>query len=98
MCCISVIILDNFVSWNWQNDVDLVRKIEDVLGKQLEEYKCNENEAIADITKVRSLFSLVIVIAMNYWIAALFMCEVFYYLVSKAVIPSFIMFLVVYVS
>lgn len=38
-----------------QNDVGLVHEIEAVLGKQLEEFECKENEVLSDSTKVRSL-------------------------------------------
>lgn len=38
-----------------QNDVGLVHEIEGVLGKQLEEFECKENEVLSDSTKVRSL-------------------------------------------
>ncbi|KAL7258773.1 hypothetical protein ACSBR1_004805 [Camellia fascicularis] len=34
-----------------QNDVDLIHDIEAVLGKQLDKFKYNENEVLADITK-----------------------------------------------
>lgn len=37
-----------------QNDVELVHEIEAVLGKQLEEFECKENEVLSDSTKVRS--------------------------------------------
>ncbi|CAL5401162.1 unnamed protein product [Camellia sinensis] len=35
-----------------QNDVDLIHEIEAVLGKQLDKFEYNENEVLADITKV----------------------------------------------
>ncbi|CAN4117877.1 unnamed protein product [Withania somnifera] len=40
------------LSFVTQNDVDLIHEIEAVLGKQLEEFECKENEVLADITKV----------------------------------------------
>lgn len=38
-----------------QNDVDLIHEIEAVVGKQLEEFECKEQEALSDITRVRHL-------------------------------------------
>lgn len=35
-----------------QNDVKLIHKIEDVVGKQMEKFECKEDEVLADITKV----------------------------------------------
>ncbi|CAL5340185.1 unnamed protein product [Camellia sinensis] len=40
------------VSLVYQNDVDLIHEIEAVLGKQLDKFEYNENEVLADITKV----------------------------------------------
>ncbi|XP_074270810.1 DEAD-box ATP-dependent RNA helicase 36 [Silene latifolia] len=40
------------VSFVTENDVELVHKIEEELGKKLEEFKCKEKEVLADITKV----------------------------------------------
>ncbi|GMH10681.1 hypothetical protein Nepgr_012522 [Nepenthes gracilis] len=40
------------LSFVTQNDVDLIHEIEAVIGKQLEEFTCKENEVLADITKV----------------------------------------------
>ncbi|KAK1303395.1 DEAD-box ATP-dependent RNA helicase 36 [Acorus calamus] len=40
------------VSLVTQNDVDLVHKIEDVIGKQLDTYECKENEVLDEFTKV----------------------------------------------
>lgn len=40
------------VSLVTQNDVDLIHEIEAVLGKQLDKFEYNENEVLADITKV----------------------------------------------
>ncbi|XP_015882044.2 DEAD-box ATP-dependent RNA helicase 36 [Ziziphus jujuba] len=40
------------VSFVTQNDVELVHEIEAVLGKQLEEFECKENEVLSDSTKV----------------------------------------------
>lgn len=37
-----------------QNDVGLIHEIEAVIGKQLEEFKCKENEVLSDSTRVRS--------------------------------------------
>lgn len=36
-----------------QYDVDLIHEIEDLIGKQLEEYDVDEEEALKEITKVR---------------------------------------------
>lgn len=36
-----------------QNDINLIREIEAVLGKQLDKFECNENEVLSDIKKVR---------------------------------------------
>lgn len=41
-----------------QKEVNLVKKIEEVVGKQMEEFECKENDALADITKVLHLFQL----------------------------------------
>lgn len=38
--------------WFLQKEVNLVRKIEEVVGKQMEEFECKEKEALADITQV----------------------------------------------
>lgn len=38
-----------------QNDVDLIHEIEAVVGKQLEEFECKEQEVLSDITRVRHL-------------------------------------------
>ncbi|PQQ02469.1 DEAD-box ATP-dependent RNA helicase 36 [Prunus yedoensis var. nudiflora] len=35
-----------------QNDVKLIHKIEDVVGKQMEKFECKEDEVLADITKI----------------------------------------------
>lgn len=35
-----------------QYDIDLVHKIEELIGKQLEQYECEEAEALKHITKV----------------------------------------------
>ncbi|GAB2300521.1 DEAD-box ATP-dependent RNA helicase 36 [Dionaea muscipula] len=40
------------LSFVTQNDVDLIHEIEAVIGKQLDEFECKENEVLADITKV----------------------------------------------
>ncbi|KAK1280824.1 DEAD-box ATP-dependent RNA helicase 36 [Acorus gramineus] len=40
------------VSLVTQNDVDLVHKIENVIGKQLDTYECKENEVLDEFTKV----------------------------------------------
>lgn len=40
-----------------QKEVNLVKKIEEVVGKQMEEFECKENDALADITKVLHFFS-----------------------------------------
>ncbi|KAH6768716.1 RNA helicase 36 [Perilla frutescens var. frutescens] len=40
------------LSFITQNDVDLVHKIEAVIGKQLDEFECKEKEVLEDITKV----------------------------------------------
>ncbi|XP_058070287.1 DEAD-box ATP-dependent RNA helicase 36 [Magnolia sinica] len=40
------------VSFVTQNDVDLIHEVEAVIGKQLDEFECKENEVLADITKV----------------------------------------------
>lgn len=36
-----------------QNDIDLIREIEVVLGKQLDKFECKENEVLDDIKMVR---------------------------------------------
>lgn len=41
-----------------QNDVELIHKIEEDLGKQMEEFKCKENEVLENITKVRFKMAL----------------------------------------
>ncbi|KAI8020684.1 DEAD-box ATP-dependent RNA helicase 36 [Camellia lanceoleosa] len=56
-----------------QNDVDLLHEIEAVLGKQLDKFEYNENEVLADITKVRLLgytylIILTVKFTMNYWL------------------------------
>ena len=38
-----------------QKDICLLHEIEDVVGKQLEAYECNDKEVTKDITKVRLL-------------------------------------------
>lgn len=40
------------ISFVTQNDVALVHEIESVIGKQLDQFECKENEVLADITKV----------------------------------------------
>ncbi|KAJ4710242.1 DEAD-box ATP-dependent RNA helicase [Melia azedarach] len=40
------------VSFITQNDIDLIHQIEAVLGKQLEEFECKEQEVLSDITRV----------------------------------------------
>ncbi|GAA0153358.1 RNA helicase [Lithospermum erythrorhizon] len=40
------------ISFITQNDINLIHGIEEVLGKQLEKYECQEKEVLADITKV----------------------------------------------
>lgn len=35
-----------------QYDIDLVHKIEELIGKQLEAYQCDEGEVLKGITKV----------------------------------------------
>lgn len=40
------------VSFVTQNDIDLIHEIEAVLGKQLEQFECKENEVLSDITRV----------------------------------------------
>eukprot|EP00262_Sarcandra_glabra_P012943 TRINITY_DN3452_c0_g2_i1.p1 TRINITY_DN3452_c0_g2~~TRINITY_DN3452_c0_g2_i1.p1 ORF type:complete len:254 (-),score=52.57 TRINITY_DN3452_c0_g2_i1:423-1160(-) len=40
------------VSFVTQNDVDLVHEIEAVIGKQLDEFECKENEVLDNITEV----------------------------------------------
>ncbi|KAB2601885.1 DEAD-box ATP-dependent RNA helicase 36 [Pyrus ussuriensis x Pyrus communis] len=40
------------ISFITQKEVNLVKKIEEVVGKQMEEFECKENDALADITKV----------------------------------------------
>ncbi|KAL9409969.1 hypothetical protein AB3S75_048232 [Citrus x aurantiifolia] len=40
------------VSFVTQNDVDLIHEIEAVVGKQLEEFECKEQEVLSDITRV----------------------------------------------
>ncbi|KAJ4705766.1 DEAD-box ATP-dependent RNA helicase [Melia azedarach] len=40
------------VSFITQNNVDLIHEIEAVLGKQLEEFECKEQEVLSDITRV----------------------------------------------
>lgn len=35
-----------------QNDVDLVHKIEDLIGKKFDEFECKEKDVLEDITKV----------------------------------------------
>lgn len=42
------------VSFVSQNDINLIREIEAVLGKQLDKFECNENEVLSDIKKVYS--------------------------------------------
>ncbi|CAL9100468.1 unnamed protein product [Musa acuminata var. zebrina] len=40
------------ISFVTQNDVDLIHEIEDIIGKQLTEYECEEKTVLEDITKV----------------------------------------------
>ncbi|CAN0841469.1 DEAD-box ATP-dependent RNA helicase 36, partial [Linum grandiflorum] len=40
------------ISFVTENDVHLVHKIEDVVGKKLEEFQCKEKEVLTEITKV----------------------------------------------
>lgn len=46
----------NQLRYIMQNDVDLVHKIEAVIGKQLDEFECKEKEVLEDITKVSDEF------------------------------------------
>jgi len=45
-----------------QNDVALIHEIEADIGKQLEAFECKENEVLSDITKVRSLRMILVII------------------------------------
>ncbi|XP_050225558.1 DEAD-box ATP-dependent RNA helicase 36 [Mercurialis annua] len=40
------------VSFITENDVDLIHEIEAVVGKQMEQFDCKENDVLSDITKV----------------------------------------------
>lgn len=40
------------MTFELQNDVDLVHEIEAELEKQLEKFECKENDVLAEITKV----------------------------------------------
>lgn len=40
----------------WQSDVKLVQAIEKETDKQMEEFKCKENEVLEEITKVKNTY------------------------------------------
>ena len=45
-----------------QNDVALIHEIEADIGKQLEAFECKETEVLSDITKVRSLRMILVIL------------------------------------
>ena len=45
-----------------QNDVDLIHEIEADVGKQMEAFECKENEVLSDITTVRPLRMILVIL------------------------------------
>lgn len=87
-----------------QNDVELIHEIEAVVGKQLENFECKENEVLENITKVSaecflgstSFISQVEFMLRvkkkfprsNWYIMEFFLAKIVYYFVTLCTITS----------